>query len=208
MAFQFKKYKKEDQSELSESEIKNAMLPSEFWLVCLVFFLLYIYYTPLYLINTGGFLEGFLRGVVPIIVFPFLIYKTVRSFKPKSKWRIWLPVLSIIGIGPILVGINQYQFNRILSSNVKNTKSILIKEIIEKVDKQNKLVKVPHFFLQYSAEGESFKPRIDPVNFDTTTYQAGDTIELIYSQDHPNIYKISEIYRLQKTVNTNTNEPL
>ncbi len=204
MAFQFNKFIKAQEPELSEDEIKRAMLPGEAWLLIMALLLVYTYYAPLYLENTGGFLEGFLLMVIPLLSFPFLLYKSIRSYKPKSKLRIWLPVLSLFVFPALLMFLNHYLIENELRSNGTWKKGIVTEEFREYTDKQKKKVKTKHLFCEYSINTERYRSELDVRYLQPDLYKPGDSIDVIYSKEHANIHACgiwAEKYKPHKSTN-------
>ncbi|MBP9068255.1 MAG: hypothetical protein KBG47_02020 [Bacteroidia bacterium] len=209
----------ERQTKLTESNWDNterAETPTKayLWLVLSVLLLCYpfIPFVVLSLKNTGGFLSGLVLYFAPISLLPFLLFKTIRSFNPRTKLRIWVPILSFIVFPGYIMFVHKFVVQNEIRSNGVRTKGKLtlneqmIKDFkVRPVSRKNgesqrdletrrraqqeqaKQNSKP-FNCDFKVNGKFFRGVVYINDSDTTKLLKSDSIEIIYSKDYPQIF--------------------
>jgi len=190
MAFQFDKYKDKSESTSSEERTQSSGLAKILWTALMALLMIYIYFVPLYFKNTGGFLEGFLTVVIPVIFFPFLLYKLFVSFSHKSKYRIAIPVVSIFIFPVCLMFLNSYLVFIALGKETGQTKCVVTEKITTYTNKQKKKVSEKNYYCEYEVEQKVYKSCLDVRDLPPGYYKQGDSLDVVYSLKHANIHKI------------------
>ncbi|MBK7816721.1 MAG: hypothetical protein IPJ60_03650 [Sphingobacteriaceae bacterium] len=209
----------ERQTKLTESNWDNterAETPTKayLWLVLSVLLLCYPFVPVVVLSmkNTGGFLAGFLLYFAPIVLLPFLLFKTISSFSPRTKLRIWLPILSIIIFPIYIMFVHKFVVqNEIRSNGVRTKGKLTLNEQMMKefkarpytrkkgesqreLETRNRTLREQQkqnskpFNCDFKVNGKVFRGVVYINDSDTTKLLKSDSIEIIYSKDYPQIF--------------------
>ena len=214
MADNFQRQTKLTESNWENTERAETPTKAYLWLVLSILLLCYpfIPIVVLSLTNTGGFLAGFVLFFAPITLLPFLLFKTIRSFNPTTKLRIWLPILSFIAFPVYIMFVHKFVVqNEIRSNGVKTKGKLTLNEQMMKEFKvrpvsrkkgesqtafetrrreqrEQEKQKSRPFNCDFMVDGKVFSSVVYPNNSDTTQLLRADSIKVIYSKAYPQIF--------------------
>lgn len=119
---------------------------------------------------------------------PYLVYNLVQSFYPGS-WTLGFAALAVLIVGPTFGMYQAYRESKELTKDGAWTKAV----VIEKKYENSKHTSGWLIQCTFIVEGKNYKTsfKSDPKN----KSHIGDSIDLIYSQSSPKIYKTADEWR-------------
>ncbi|WP_291720193.1 hypothetical protein [Bernardetia sp.] len=177
-----KKTTRDKKSKLKkQSRTRNTL--SVLWLSVLIIYLICLLFIPKEIAYPAN--RNDLALLLPVVTITFwLVFGTTKSFGSTNGEALGYAIFSI-GISLMLPAIlHDYREEKELSLYGKVDKCIVIARKTEVEDKNAWLIKC-----SYAANGEEFVTYFH--NEKNKKYKVGDTLEITYSKDFPNMYRIN-----------------
>jgi hypothetical protein len=159
------------------------MIKNKIWLISLIGLIFFLVFIPREIMHPDfKFISWIVYGLI-FGILPFLVFKTIHSFKLYTPWRIVGALISPLIVGPSFGLYHDYIETLDLEKNGKWTKAIVISEKYSGGKTKSMMIKCSYTIDNYTYETSFEKDKIDK-------YIVGDTLDLIYLKDFPKIYRL------------------
>jgi len=162
---------------------RHAMIKSKIWLISLIGLLIFLIFIPREIMYPdfkiiSWTIFGLIFGLIP-----FLVFKTIQSFKPETPWKIVFALISPLMIGPSFGLYHNYIETIALEKSGQWTKAIVINEKYSGGKTKSMMIKCTYTIEERTYETNFEKDKVDK-------FSIGDTLELICLKDFPKIYRL------------------